>query len=48
MKNLSPVVREKTIAIANALLEAGYAEGAAIRIAIAQAARWALRHRYPH
>jgi uncharacterized protein YdaT len=44
MKNLAPVVREKAIAIANALLEAGRPEGQAIRIAIAQAKQWASRH----
>ena len=33
-----------TIEIANALLEQGYAEGMAIRIAIAQAHRWAAGH----
>jgi uncharacterized protein YdaT len=37
-------VREKAIAIANALLEAGRPEGQAIRIAIAQAKQWASRH----
>jgi uncharacterized protein YdaT len=44
MKNLPPAVREKAIAIANALLDAGRPEGQAIRIAIAQAKQWALRH----
>lgn len=44
MKNLPPEVREKAIAIANALLEAGRPEGQAIRIAIAQAKQWASRH----
>jgi uncharacterized protein YdaT len=44
MKNLPPAVREKAIAIANALLEAGRPEGQAIRIAIAQAKQWASRH----
>ena len=44
MKNLPPAVREKAIAIANALLESGRPEGQAIRIAIAQAKQWALRH----
>jgi uncharacterized protein YdaT len=42
MKNLAPEIRSKAIAIANALLETGHAEGQAIRIAIAQARRWAL------
>jgi len=44
MRNLSPVVRQKAIEIANALLEEGYGEGQAIRIAIASAQRWAHRH----
>jgi len=44
MKNLAPVVREKAIAIANALLEAGRPEGQAIRIAIVRAKEWASRH----
>lgn len=44
MRNLSPVVRAKAIAIANALLAAGRPEGQAIRIGIAQAKRWASRH----
>lgn len=44
MKNLPPQVRAKSIAIANALLEQGYSEGMAIRIAIAQAYRWAASH----
>ena len=41
MRNLAPGVRRKAIAIANALLETGHPEGQAIRIAIAQAKRWA-------
>ncbi|HEY6923451.1 MAG TPA: hypothetical protein VI653_08280 [Steroidobacteraceae bacterium] len=41
MGHLPPVVREKAIEIANALLEQGHDEGKAIRIAIAQAKRWA-------
>ena len=41
MANLSPAVRDKAIEIANALLSKGYEEGKAIRIAIAQARRWA-------
>lgn len=41
MRNLAPAVRRKAIEIANALLESGHAEGQAIRIAIAQAKRWA-------
>lgn len=40
MANLPPRVRAKAIEIANALLEQGYEEGQAIRIAIAQAKRW--------
>jgi uncharacterized protein YdaT len=43
MKNLPEHVREKAIAIANALLEEGMEEGKAIRIAIAKAREWA-RH----
>jgi uncharacterized protein YdaT len=41
MRNLAPAVRRKAIEIANALLESGHPEGRAIRIAIAQAKRWA-------
>jgi uncharacterized protein YdaT len=41
MRHLSPDVRDKAIEIANALLAKGYEEGMAIRIAIAQAKRWA-------
>jgi uncharacterized protein YdaT len=37
MKHLPPVVREKAIEIANALLDEGMDEGKAIRIAIAKA-----------
>jgi len=40
MTNLPDGVRRKAIAIANALLEEGYDDGRAIRIAIAQAKRW--------
>jgi uncharacterized protein YdaT len=46
MKNLPPLVREKAIAIANALLAEGVDEGKAIRVAIAKAKRWAREHRY--
>jgi uncharacterized protein YdaT len=46
MRNLEPVVRTKAIEIANALLEEGYDEGRAIRIAIAKAKEWAAR-RHP-
>jgi uncharacterized protein YdaT len=41
MSRLPALVREKAIAIANALLMDGYEEGRAIRIAISQAKRWA-------
>lgn len=41
MTHLSRPVRDKAIDIANALLAEGYEEGRAIRIAIAQAKRWA-------
>jgi len=41
MSHLPELVREKAIDIANALLAEGYEEGRAIRIAIAQARRWA-------
>ncbi len=44
MKYLDPVVREKAIEIANALLEDGYEEGKAIRIAIAKAKQWWQHH----
>ena len=44
MRNLPGPVRGKAIAIANALLEEGYDEGRAIRIAIAQAKRWSSGH----
>ena len=43
MKHLPPVVREKAIGIANALLDEGHPEGQAIRIAIARAKDWADR-----
>lgn len=43
MVNLSPLVRTKAIEIANALLTEGCDEGRVIRIAIAQAKRWASR-----
>jgi hypothetical protein len=41
MRNLPLEVRLKAIEIANALLEEGYEEGKAIRIAIAKAKEWA-------
>ena len=44
MSRLPAPVREKAIEIANALLEQGYDEGKAIRIAIAQAKRWSGAH----
>ena len=43
MEHLPPLVRSKAIEIANALLEEGYEEGMAIRIAIAKAKEWAER-----
>ncbi len=43
MAKLPPPVRGKAIEIANALLAEGMEEGQAIRIAIAQAWRWAAR-----
>jgi uncharacterized protein YdaT len=46
MKHLPPVVREKAIEIANALLDEGMEEGKAIRIAIAKAKKWAGRRRW--
>lgn len=44
MIHLSAPVRDKAVEIANALLDEGYDEGRAIRIAIAQAKRWADAH----
>jgi hypothetical protein len=41
MKHLSPLVRNKAIEIANALLDEDMDEGKAIRIAIAKAKEWA-------
>jgi uncharacterized protein YdaT len=46
MVNLPPATREKAIEIANALLSQGSEEGKAIRVAIAQAKRWARAWRY--
>jgi uncharacterized protein YdaT len=43
MRNLPPEVRLKAIEIANALLEEGYDDGTAIRIAITKAKEWARR-----
>jgi uncharacterized protein YdaT len=44
MKNLPPVLRDKAIVIANALLDDGMEEGKAIRIAIAKAREWVRVH----
>ncbi|WP_415872740.1 hypothetical protein [Burkholderia ubonensis] len=41
MRNLPLWVRDTAIEIANTLLRQGRSEGSAIRIAIAQAKRWA-------
>ncbi len=43
MKRLPPIVREKAIEIANALLVEGHPEGQAIRVGIARAREWAMR-----
>jgi uncharacterized protein YdaT len=43
MGKLPPEVRSKAIEIANALLDEGYDDGMAIRIAIAKAKEWAER-----
>ncbi|MBS1162178.1 MAG: hypothetical protein H6R03_74 [Burkholderiaceae bacterium] len=42
MRHLGEAARAKAIEIANALLAEGMEEGQAIRIAIAQARRWAV------
>ena len=47
MRHLSAIVRDKAIAIANALLAEGLDEGLAIRIAIAKAEAWARRRGLP-
>ena len=47
MRNLPLKVRLKAIEIANALLEEGYDEGKAIRIAIAKAKDWAEKGERP-
>lgn len=47
MRRLAAPVRAKAIEIANALLAEGIDEGRAIRIAIAQAERWAERRGLP-
>lgn len=41
MDGLEPVVRNKAIEIANALLREGHDEGFCIRVAIARAREWA-------
>jgi len=43
MRHLAPLVRQKAIDIANALLDEGMEEGMAIRVAIAKAKQWASR-----
>ena len=43
MEHLPPLVRQKAIDIANALLADGHDEGFAIRVAIARATAWARR-----
>jgi uncharacterized protein YdaT len=43
MSNLPFEIRVKAIEIANALLEEGYEEARAIRIAIAKAKEWAAK-----
>jgi uncharacterized protein YdaT len=48
MRNLPPEVHLKAIEIVNALLEEGYDEGKAIRIAIVKAKEWARRARSPY
>ena len=47
MRHLGAAARAKAIEIANALLAEGMEEGKAIRIAIAQAKRWAAAHGLP-
>jgi len=44
MLHLPETVRLKAIEIANALLDEGMDEGKAIRIAIAKAKEWAVKH----
>jgi len=43
MSQLPEVIREKAIEIANGLLEEGYEQGRAIRIAIVKTKEWAVR-----
>ena len=47
MRGLPPVLRDKAIGIANALLERGVDDGRAIRMAIAAAPRWGARRGVP-
>ena len=47
MRNLDCRTRNKAVEIANALLEHGHDDGFAIRVAIARAHEWALRHPPP-
>jgi len=47
MEHLSGPVRDKAIAIANALLAQGDDEGKAIRVAIAKAKEWAQHREIP-
>lgn len=47
MTHLPLAVRLKAIEIANALLDQGYDEGMAIRVAIAAAKKWAAGHDGP-
>ena len=44
MRKLPPIVRNKVIEIASALLAEGMEEGLAIRIAIAKGKQWAEHH----
>lgn len=44
MDHLPPMVRDKAIEIANALLREGHDEGFCIRVAIARAREWAKTH----
>jgi uncharacterized protein YdaT len=47
MAQLAPAVRDKAIEIANALLAEGHDEGFVIRVGIARARDWGIRHRRP-
>ena len=47
MLRLSPIVREKAIEIASALIAEGMEDGRAIRIALARANPWAERQGLP-